>query len=228
MTSKSPYTALGIIAMIATPLAAAVLFGWEMYTYLLTEKLMPLALAIAGGVAMVIAMESVGIYAGHIGMDYLKRRDWRGIVAAAAMIFYVWYGWSKVPEYGAVFILAAFVYLLVALRVESVAADETAKETAVDQTAWERQQVAEDRRMKHEENLARIAAKAQAQVNAVYATHDAIEPTHTERIPTHDAKAYECTCGKVLTSATGYAAHMRWCKLAIAERVNSNGVAHIG
>ena len=160
------YDALGWVAMIATPLAAAVLFGWNLYGYL-TARAVPLFLAIPGGIAGAVAIESVGIYAGHVGMDYARRRDWRGLIAGAAMAFYVYVGWSKTPDYGVVFVLAAFVYVLVALRSEASAEDKQQRQERQADTNWQRRLQLEKERMRHEERLARIAAKPQpAQVAA--------------------------------------------------------------
>lgn len=160
------YDIIGLVAMIATPLAAATLFGWGLYEYL-HGRSVPFALAVAGGISGAVAIESVGIYAGHVGMDYARRRDWRGLVAAIAMMFYVWFGWSKVPEYGAVFVLAGFVYVLVALRQEATAADTAVTQSARSDTNWQRRMELERERMKHDERLARIAAKSQpAQLTA--------------------------------------------------------------
>lgn len=160
------YDIIGIVAMIATPLAAATLFGWGLYEYL-HGRSVPFVLAVAGGISGAVAIESVGIYAGHVGMDYARRRDWRGLVAAVAMTFYVWFGWSKVPEYGAVFVLAGFVYVLVALRQEATAVDAQQAQTARADTNWARRMELERERMRHDERLARISAKAQpAQVAA--------------------------------------------------------------
>ena len=156
------YDVIGIVAMIATPLAAATLFGWGLYEYL-HGRSVPFALAVAGGLSGAVAIESVGIYAGHVGMDYARRRDWRGLVAAIAMTFYVWFGWSKVPEYGAVFVLAGFVYVLVALRQETTAVDAQQAQAARADTNWSRRMELERERMRHDERLARISAKAAAQ-----------------------------------------------------------------
>jgi len=49
------YDALGIIAMIATPMAAALVFGWELYLYFLSITV-PMALAVAGAIAGAVAM----------------------------------------------------------------------------------------------------------------------------------------------------------------------------
>ena len=177
---KRLYDLIGVIAMIATPLAAATLFGWNLYGYLV-ERSVPMALAIVGGLSGAVAIESVGIYAGHVGMDYARRRDWRGLVAAAAMAFYVWFGWSKVPEYGAVFVMAGFVYLLVALRQEAAAIDQTTAASVKADTNWARRMELERERMRHDERLARISAKAQpAQVAAQPdATRDKLHATPT-------------------------------------------------
>ena len=160
------YDIIGLVAMIATPLAAATLFGWGLYEYL-HGRSVPFALAVAGGISGAVAIESVGVYAGHVGMDYARRRDWRGLVAAVAMLFYVCFGWSKVPEYGAVFVLAGFVYVLVALRQEATAVDAQQAQEKRGDTNWARRMELERERMRHDERLARISAKAQpAQVAA--------------------------------------------------------------
>ncbi len=170
------YDVIGWVAMIATPLAAATLFGWNLYTYLYGRSV-PMPLAISGGISGAVAIESVGIYAGHVGMDYARRRDWRGLVAAVAMIFYVWFGWSKVPEYGAVFVLAGFVYALVALRAEAVEEVTAATQAARADTNWQRRMELERERMKHDERLARIAAKAQPAQVAAQPTAQPTQPT---------------------------------------------------
>jgi DNA-binding CsgD family transcriptional regulator len=151
------YDYLGIVAMIATPLAAAVLFGWQLHSYLLDSGLIPW-LAIVGGLSGAVAIESVGIYAGHVGMDYARRRDWRGLVAGAALVFYVGFGWSKVPEYGAIFVIAAFVYVLVALRAEAAQVDGATAVVAKEDRGWSQRMELERERMKHQERLARIEA----------------------------------------------------------------------
>lgn len=153
------YDIIGIAAMIATPLAAAVLFGWNLYNYLIARSVPPF-LAITGGIAGAVAIESVGIYAGHVAMDYIRRRDWRALIALAAMAFYVYVGWSKTPDYGVVFVLAAFVYVLVSLRSEAVENDTQQQATARADTNWQRRMELERERMKHDERLARIEAKA--------------------------------------------------------------------
>lgn len=207
-TGRDFYGWLGLVAMVATPLAAALLFGWELYDYLISEALMPLGLAVAGGVAGAVAIESVGIYAGHVGMDYARRRDWRGLVAGAALLFYVGLGWWKVPEYGEVFVLAAFMYVLVALRHEAVGVDGLQQAQAADETAWKRELQAERLRLKHEERLAEIAA------NAAHEAHGAQDAAHGAQSATQsggDATLYECACGKVYESPQGYSAHTRWC-----------------
>jgi hypothetical protein len=156
MKRIDPYDLLGVVAMIATPMAAALVFGWELYLYFLSISV-PTSLAIVGAVSGAIAMESVGVYAGHVGIDYARRRDWRGLVAAAAMVFYIWFGWSKAPAYGAVFVLAGFVYALVALRHEAVAVDEETAVVSKQNRNWQHRMELEQLRMKHEEKLARIS-----------------------------------------------------------------------
>lgn len=151
------YDGLGIVAMIATPLAAAIIFGWNLYSYLVSA-MVPMALAILGAAAGAVAMESVGIYAGHVAIDYTRRRDWRALVAFAALVFYIGFGWSKVPTYGAVFILAGFMYALVALRHEAVVVDEETAVTEKEDRNWEKRLQMEKLRMAHDEKLARIAA----------------------------------------------------------------------
>jgi hypothetical protein len=172
------YDYLGIVAMIATPLAAAVLFGWQLHSYLLDSGLIPW-LAIVGGLSGAVAIESVGIYAGHVGMDYARRRDWRGLVAGAALVFYVGFGWSKVPEYGAIFVIAAFVYILVALRAEAAQVDGVTAVTAKEDRGWSQRMELERERMKHQERLARIeAGKVAKEVATAQPATVAPQPVH--------------------------------------------------
>lgn len=165
------YNVLAIVAVITVPLAPAILFGWNLYNYLM-GKGVPVWLAIVGGVAGAVSLEAVGILAGHVGMVYLKRRDWRVLFPAIAMLFYAGYGYVKTPEYGGVFILAALVYVLVALQGEAdTAVKQELADTAVsrahewqqeqEDAAHRRQMETERLRLAHEERLAKISAKSQ-------------------------------------------------------------------
>lgn len=154
------YNVLAIVAVVTVPLAPAILFGWNLYNYLM-GKGVPVWLAIVGGVAGAVSLEAVGILAGHVGMVYLKRRDWRVLFPAIAMLFYAGYGYVKTPEYGGVFILAALVYVLVALQGEAdTAVKQELADTAV-HLAFDLEQEAADREHAREMEAKRLELQAQ-------------------------------------------------------------------
>lgn len=242
------YQVLAVVAMIAVPLAPAVLFGWNLYLYLL-GRMVPPWLAIAGGLAGAVSLELVGILAGHVGTVYLKKRDWRVIFPVVAMLFYVWFGWTKTPEYGGIFVLAALVYLLASLQNET---DEEAKQaaavTAVRQS-FDLEQEAADREhqrqmeaqqaertaanelqiaLAHEQAQASIEI-AQAKAKASIANAEArkvlaqAKPEPAVEQPEPARLGYECEdCGRGFATVQALNAHGRHC----TARVPTNGVVH--
>ena len=218
--NKNLYDYVGIIAMLVTPLAVAVLFGWELHQYLRGQSV-PMSLAIAGGIAGAMAVECVGIYAGHVSMDYIRRRDWRALIAVAAMVVYVWFGYSKVGEYGLMFVLAAFVYALVALRQEAVSVDTAVLQKDQAQLAHERKMEMEKLHINERVRLARIDVKIKQ------------EPAQNGRVPAQSQLVpalggHVChECERPFTSVQALNAHRRFCSGRVASNGNgrSAGVA---
>lgn len=194
------YNLIGIIAMMATPAAAAVLFGWEMYAYL-NGRAVPLTFAIIGGIAGALAMESVGIYAGHVGIEASRRGSRAGIaLAVTAMAVYAAFGWYTLPAYGFVFILAGLIYALVAYAQTMARDDVQAQTDADDEKAWKREQYRIAREQKHELALEQIRASTSQH----RAEHEPARAS-TER--------HECEdCGRSFGTVQALNAHGRHCK----------------
>jgi hypothetical protein len=212
--------------MTTTPAAAAIFFGWKIYTAALTltgsERW-----AIAAGVATAVALETVGILAGHVGSEFWRRGDKRWRVAALVMALYVAVGmWELWGTPGMlVFVLSPAVYLLAALRhTAALEAVEDAAQAAED-TAWqrERERVADARRheiallearQRHEATIERARIKAESQ-------H--YEPAVPAPIPAQPAQtAYQCEdCRQDFATVQALNAHGRWCKARVL--VESNG-----
>jgi hypothetical protein len=119
------------------------------------------------------------------------------------------------------FLIAPLVYLLVALQ-QSAGATENAQETAenrklaqeAEEREWQRKMELADKRLKHEEKLARIQAKATIPTPQKIAENaDTAQPV----------ALYECACGQVYEKPQSYSAHTRHCE--IHQRVSANGVA---
>lgn len=154
------YGLIGVLAMVATPAAAAILFGWELYEYLANRQV-PLLLAIVGGVGGALAMESAGVYAGHIGIEAWQRGHRPALVIAlVAMAVYVFFGWSTLAVYGFVFLLAALIYALIAVGQSLRQQDDAVAEERAEERAFERRMAEREAEMKHAERLERIRHKA--------------------------------------------------------------------
>lgn len=243
------YNVLAIVAVITVPLAPAILFGWNLYNYLM-GKGVPVWLAIVGGVAGAVSLEAVGILAGHVGMVYLKRRDWRVLFPAIAMLFYAGYGYVKTPEYGGVFILAALVYVLVALQGEAdTAVKQELADTAV-HLAFDLEQEAADReharemeakqlelqaqndlqiKIAHEQAQASIAvAEAKAQASIANAEARKVlalaKPEPAVAVIEPAVASYVCEdCGQSFATVQALNAHGRAHRKRVP--VNGNGIA---
>jgi hypothetical protein len=70
------YTIIGIVAMIAVPLAAAITFGFEIGNDVLVRTGAVWA-AVVSGAGAAIGLEVTGIYSGHLVMQLWPRRDGR-------------------------------------------------------------------------------------------------------------------------------------------------------
>jgi len=168
-TLKDTYSTIGWLAMIAVPVAPAFFFGWNVFAEVRAETEGLLWLAIPVGVFSAFGLEVTGILAGHLLMEFWKRRSYdRAALSGVILLIYTAIGvvhlWGSVGS--TMFIIAPLVYLLVALR--HTLTNETAVEE--NQGGYQRQAAAEDRehqrrldvekmRLQHEERLARINGK---------------------------------------------------------------------
>jgi hypothetical protein len=236
--------------MTTTPAAAAIFFGWKIYTAALaltgSERW-----AIAAGLATAIALETVGILAGHVASEFWRKGDRRWIVAALVMALYVVVGmWELWGTTGAlVFVLSPAVYLLAAVRhTAALEAVEDAAHAAED-TAWqrERERIADARaheldvlRLQSERELAieqqRIAAENEVELIRARAEQTRAkaeqrqqqrqllelqrEQEEAGRIATESR--IECEdCGREFATVKALNAHGQWCKARVL--VESNG-----
>jgi len=166
------YTALGWLGMIAVPLAPAFFFAWDVFIEVqaLTAGLVWLSVPVASLSAA--GLEVVGILSGHTSMEFWKRRDKeRAIIAAVIMVLYTGIGMYQLrATTGAImFLIAPMVYILVALRHSLGEEKTTEKQQAIHGRRVEAQErehrqrlEAAQLKLKHEENLAKINAKATA------------------------------------------------------------------
>lgn len=212
------YTTIGIIAMIATPAAAAIFFGWGAYTYLLAEGV-PMLLAIAGGVGVAFALEAVGMLAGHVGIELIRARRWgQMLVPALAMVVYVIVGYTGIEKYAEVFLLAPFVYLLVAQLGMVHNESEATTQAEQDDLAWQRRQQEEEARRQHELALKKAETRRElALAKAVPSTHANGASTSESAASTEQTQAsYECEdCGRKFSTVQALNAHGRFCKAKV-------------
>ena len=168
MKKLGMYDILGLLAMIATPLAASIFFGWKSYqgVHSLTDGV--LWLAIPAGIGAAIGLESVGIFAGHVATDFYKAEDPRWKLAALLLVAYVAIGvielWGTTGV--AIFLISPMVYLLVGLRYD-------ANQVAIEQAKERHQDMAHKRDLdkkkldlRHAENMAKIQAPARTAVSS--------------------------------------------------------------
>lgn len=175
---KRLYDILTIIAMTTTPAAAAIFFGWRVYSATLTLTGSK-DWAIAAGLATAIALESVGILAGHLASEFWRRRDSRWIVAAVVMGIYVLVGMIELwgTTGAVVFVLSPAVYLLAALRhtaeIEAIEDKQRQSENeaetkrlkeiedrkATEERAWQQQQSERAAERQHELDLERVRSQ---------------------------------------------------------------------
>lgn len=153
------YDGLPIVALLATPLAVALPFGWSVYTDLM--QLTGIGwLALSSAIAATIALESIGITAGKTALDYYARSDRRWLVAALIMALYVAVIGIEVLNAAftqiaglsiiAILILSPSVYLLVALRTQLIEETESSRELRSEQIAQERKLREQDAQLQAE------------------------------------------------------------------------------
>lgn len=159
------YNFLGWAAMVCTPLAAAILFGRGVFQYL-SDSDVNYSLSLIGGIGAAVAIESIGIYAGHIATETIEKRSWWAVLPLMAIFVYVWIGASSVEKYGEIFIIAPFIYLLVALRTMLQEEEEAQQNERIRRERFERQQQTQKAehqrkmqelkiRLRHEEKMQR-------------------------------------------------------------------------
>jgi hypothetical protein len=202
------YKYLGYIAMLTTPLAASIFFGWSVYeaTVTMTGNV---SVSIVAGIATAIALESVGLLSGHVASDFHKRNDPRWRVAAVIMVGYVVAGlyelWGTAGA--VVFAISPAVYVLVALQ--HVAAQEQHKEQEhgthadkerINDKEYARRQKEIDKQRQHELRLEQMRIDAAKRANQ----------------PAKRASefAYICSCSREFGSQNALNAHKRTCKVS--------------
>lgn len=156
------YDYLGKISIIVTPLAAAIVFGWWSYEAAYTITAVA-GLSIVAGLSMAIALEGIGMMAGHIASDLYQQKDRRWLIAAFIMIIYVCVGLYELrgTSIAVVFLLSPLIYILVAMQ--HTVGEEKAETTAAaeDDKTWKRQQSALAAERRHELKMKKLALSFQ-------------------------------------------------------------------
>lgn len=220
---RDTYSILGWLAMVSVPIAPAFFFGHAMYTAALALTQSDW-LSITVGAVSAAGLELVGILSGHAAVKFWRLGDdVKAAICGLILVAYVILGISGLQGWlvkGVVmFLIAPLVYLLVALQ-ESAGAAENTQETVenrklaqeAEEREWRRKMELADKRLKHEEKLARIQAKA-----TIPATQKIAENADTAQ----PATLYECACGQVYERPNSYSAHTRHCE--VHKRVTANG-----
>lgn len=200
------YTAIGWLAMLTMPAAAAANFGLAAY-----ETFLPRAgvgFAVAVGASTAVGLEAIGILLGHTAVQFHARSDRRWVLSVAGMALYAAVGTIelyRVPFSRFVPLLAVLAYVAVALQADAETAVTDERAAAAADADHRRDMQRMRAQMKHEQELARI--------NATHASHhapDAHTPAPHAPHVNGSAAHYECACGAVLDSPQAYAAHKRW------------------
>lgn len=224
------YDVLGAVAMAATPLAAALVFGWQMGTDVAGLTGSGLA-AVVGGVCAAVGYEAVGILAGHTATEFWRRGDGRFWVTAVFLVGYAVTGAWKMrgTDLWILFPTAAAVYLLVGLRFsaqgeqrEAAREAAAAQEQAAQAREWERKAQeraaarAHELALKREEGRIAVALK-EAEMEA--AAPAAKEPAANgsgqgarEPLACPDCGATHGKSGRPMLTAAAINAHRRFCE----------------
>ena len=86
MSNKTDiYTIVGWLSLLTMPLAAGVSFGWNAYTAMLGNGVLPF-FAVVGGGSFAVGLELFGIAAGHLAIKAFQKQQWVYLVTTAAAI----------------------------------------------------------------------------------------------------------------------------------------------
>ena len=233
--------------MLAVPVAPAFFFGFsigqEVYGQVLSLTQITLAAALAAiviGLFSAAGLELVGIMSGHLAVKlWGQEKPIKAAICALIMVAYVGLGISGLEsllQKGVVmFLIAPLVYFLVGIKeqaerdeqaaieeMERIAAAEAAsqedeRQKEAEAEAWQRKLQLAELKLKHEEKLARIEAKAKQPPASSQST-----PQKSRR---NSVKLYECVCGRVLEGSRSYSAHRRHCEVPANKpaRIYENG-----
>lgn len=163
------YTIVGWLSLLTMPLAAGVSFGWNAYTAMLGNGVLPF-FAVVGGGSFAVGLELFGIAAGHLAIKAFQKQQWVYLVTtAAAILAYVIVGTYEMRAIAFarfVPILAVAVYIIVGIESVMKETDEaTAIQSAVDADADRREREAAAQRQ-HELDMKRVDAQLEAKKSA--------------------------------------------------------------
>ena len=196
------YDTLAALAMILTPAAMMIAFGWSAYSAVLAETGVGWA-AIAAGFATAAAIEVVGMVAGETALWLNAQGDRHWTIAAAILAVYVAAGLYILRDTALMPlpVLAGSVYILVGLRARAAREHAATNGRATEAAAWEREKwhaIQADRtRIKLAQATSRPASIS-------------IEPAPISIEPTQATHACE-QCGRSFASVQALNAHKRFC-----------------
>lgn len=195
MPKRDSYTILGWVAMVSVPFAPALFFGWSVYRDAMGETAGVKWLSILAAFTAALGLELIGILAGHNTIEFWKRGDnGRAIVAGVIMLVYTVIGmWQLRDTAGAImFVIAPMAYILVAMRHNLNEEKKEEKGAAVYQLRVEAQErehrqrlEAAQLRLKHEERMETIKAKAAVSGRVSQETKMETEETARQRMERH-------------------------------------------
>ncbi len=184
------YTLIKYLSLFCAPFSPAVFFGGKIYTEA-TELGFGFYLSLAAAISAAIALETVGILAGHTMIDFAGHRLYAlATLALVILLSYVSLGayelWGTA---GAIMFGVAFmVYILVALkeeaeRINNELAQKQETRQAERQTAHDDRlaQLEREARLAHETELAKIAAQKEIALAKLQATQNVAPPIAPQR-----------------------------------------------
>lgn len=230
------YAVLGGLAMLAAPAGAAIYFYWQMHTTTLALTGQP-AVAVAGGLAVAITVELVGILAGHVTTHLHRQKDPRWVLAGLALLAYVAAGLVELwGTPGAVaFIMSPLVYLLVALRDASQAEAEQQQAIQAEQQAIQLQQAEAEAERQHQLELAKLDANKAVRLERVRlkastqpapastGASSAQQDASTSQQPASSAQHLCQQCQRTFGSVQALNAHQRFCSGTVLASANGHG-----
>lgn len=198
------YNALAALAVVLTPVAMMVAFGWSAYTAILAETGVT-ALAAIAGIATAAAVEAIGIVAGETALWFHGRADRRWLTAAVILALYVAFGLIVLRGTALALlpVLAGAVYVLVGLRAQAQRESAADAARAGEAIAWEQERWRIQQADRTAVKMAQVQAASKQQASTLLASSNGHGPAAAGSL-------YQCKhCPSTFATMQALGGHVR-------------------